>query len=266
MDNWLAHGSLKKRPSSDSSHSLSRDKDLDIEAQQSTSSSESEEEPEEQTAVVASDICDDNDKVNEHGTGTKVAKISISNAKQRKKGVVVRRYDSNYLKFGFTSSGDDNNPLPQCVICNEEFSNHSMKPSLLKRHFLNKHKSLENKPLDYFKRKESEIKSSNKVLKSFTTTNIKALEASYCVSLRIARTGKAHTIGETLILPAAKDIVTCMLGKKCAKQLETISLSDNTVSRRISDMASQVKEKVIDSIKKSKFFSFQFDVQTLLTL
>ncbi|MBN3279712.1 ZBED5 protein, partial [Polyodon spathula] len=36
------------------------------------------------------------------------------------------------------------------------------------------------------------------------TVNVRALEASYRASIRITKAGKPHTIGEELILPAAK--------------------------------------------------------------
>ncbi|MBN3288861.1 ZBED5 protein, partial [Polyodon spathula] len=68
----------------------------------------------------------------------------------------------------------------------------------------------------------------------------------------IAQTGNSHTIGESLLLPAAKDIVSLLLGSKAAKQLDVVPLSDNTVSRRIEEMAFQVKGKLIESIKHTK--------------
>lgn len=37
-------------------------------------------------------------------------------------------------------------------------------------------------------------------------------KASYCVALRIAKTGKPHNIDETLLLPAATDICSIMKG------------------------------------------------------
>jgi len=83
-----------------------------------------------------------------------------------------------------------------------------MKPSLLKRHLYNKHKHLKDKPIDFFKRQRSELKNIKTPVQSFTTTNKQALEASYLVSLKIAQTDKPHTSGETLILPAVKDLVT----------------------------------------------------------
>ena len=57
-----------------------------------------------------------------------------------------------------------------------------------------------------------EMQQSKNSLKSFTAVSSQALEASYLVSLQIAQTGKRHTIGKNLILPAAKDIVACQLG------------------------------------------------------
>jgi hypothetical protein len=39
---------------------------------------------------------------------------------------------------------------------------------------------------------------------SFSAVNMKAVRASYKVSLRIAKKGKLHTIGQPLLLSAAK--------------------------------------------------------------
>jgi hypothetical protein len=75
---------------------------------------------------------------------------------------------------------------------------------------------------------------------------MKAVGASYKVSLRIAKTGNPHTIGESLLLPAAKDMASSVMGEKVAQQLESIPLSNDTVSRRISDMASNIKEQLIE--------------------
>ena len=82
------------------------------------------------------------------------------------------------------------------------------------------------------------------------------------VSLRIAQTSKPHTIGESLILPAAKDIVTCLFGPNAAKKLDVVPLSDNTVSRRIQDLASEVKKILIQRIQKCNFFAIELDEST----
>jgi hypothetical protein len=62
--------------------------------------------------------------------------------------------------------------------------------------------------------------------------NSKAVEVSYRVAFLTAKEGKLHT-GEELILPAAKEIVNTMLGEKACGKMSAISLSNNTVQRRI---------------------------------
>ncbi|KAL4126110.1 hypothetical protein QTP88_010339 [Uroleucon formosanum] len=62
----------------------------------------------------------------------------------------------------------------------------------------------------------------------FNNIDRKYFRASYLVSLRFLKDGKPHTVGETLILPAAKDIVQIILGEKAAKELGKIPLSNNS--------------------------------------
>jgi hypothetical protein len=57
-------------------------------------------------------------------------------------------------------------------------------------------------------------------------------------------------------------MASSVLGEKVAKQLESIPLFNDTLSRRISDMASNVKEQFIDKVKGSKYYSIQLDETT----
>jgi hypothetical protein len=58
------------------------------------------------------------------------------------------------------------------------------------------------------KKKLSEIRASKNSIDHYRTEGTYSIvEASYLVSLRVAKTSKLHTIGETLILPAPKEIV-----------------------------------------------------------
>lgn len=196
---------------------------------------------------------------------TDIPTATSSQSSTSSKKVAKRKYDPSYLAFGFTFAGDINEPIPQCVICMEMLSKHSMKPSLLMRHFNTKHGNLKGKPLVYFKNKEIEVKGSKTTMSSFSSLNVRAVEASYKVSLRIAEEGKPHTIGETLILPAAKDIVCSLFGEKEAKKLDVVSLSNSTVSRRIEAMALDVKHFLISKIKNSTYFSIQIDESTDVT-
>jgi hypothetical protein len=54
------------------------------------------------------------------------------------------------------------------------------------------------------------------------------MKASYEVSMLIAKAGKPHTVAEELILPAAKAMVSAMVGEKAAKDLNLVALSNDT--------------------------------------
>uniref|UniRef100_A0A671RCV7 DUF4371 domain-containing protein n=1 Tax=Sinocyclocheilus anshuiensis TaxID=1608454 RepID=A0A671RCV7_9TELE len=139
----------------------------------------------------------------------------------------TRKYSDEYLSFGFTSVGPADNPTPVCVLCSETLSNEALKP--------------------YYQQRK-------KVIKSTCVTggeNEKAVTASYEVSRLIATSGKPHTIGEDLILPAAKQMVSIMLGNNVVYLLNSISLSNNTVKRRINDMAENVFQQLICRVRAS---------------
>uniref|UniRef100_A0A674C2Q6 DUF4371 domain-containing protein n=1 Tax=Salmo trutta TaxID=8032 RepID=A0A674C2Q6_SALTR len=94
------------------------------------------------------------------------------------------------------------------------------------------------------------------------TINKKGLEESYMVSYRVARTGKPHTIVEDLILPAAADMAGTMLGEKDPKNKQTMSSSNNTVSRCISDMAGDILKQLLLCIQDSELYVLQLDEPT----
>lgn len=165
--------------------------------------------------------------------------------------------------MGFYFTGEESEPKPLCVICNEVLANSSLKPSLLRRHLETKHPDYKGKPVEYFQRKlEGNKKCSvSSFLSVFNEDNKMALEASFRVSYRIARSGQAHTVAENLIGPCAKDITMCMLGEKAAKKIDLVPLSNNTVSRRINDLANNVESELIKRIKLN-YFTIQLDEST----
>ena len=86
-----------------------------------------------------------------------------------------------------------------------------MKPSKLKRHLETGHPKLLSKDPSFFKRMENGLKQSRlDTTGVYSQQSIACIEASYVVSLRIARQHN-HTIGEDLILPCAKDMVRTVL-------------------------------------------------------
>ncbi|GFW01039.1 SCAN domain-containing protein 3 [Trichonephila clavipes] len=128
-----------------------------------------------------------------------------------------RKYSQEYLNFGFTITEVNGEEKPLCVICSKILAADNMKPNKLKRHFETLH------------------------------VNEKALITSYKESYKIARCKKPHTIAEELILPAAIEIVETMFGGNFAKELQSIPLSNDTVSRRIDDIAEDVEQQLFAS-------------------
>ena len=166
------------------------------------------------------------------------------------------------MKCGFSCSGTDNEPRLQCMICGEVLSNNSMKPSHLQRHVTTKHAHLQDKPAEYFTRKCDLLNKCKLTIQSSCTPIAKAQEASYRASLRIAKACKPHTTGEKLCLPLAKEMTEIMCGEKAVKQLHLVPLSNDTVSRRIVEMAEDVKKTLIERIKSSSYYSIQLDETT----
>ena len=50
----------------------------------------------------------------------------------------------------------------------------------------------------------------------FWQTNNSAVHASFAIALHVAKTKKAHTIGETLLKPCILESVKLMLGEKAS--------------------------------------------------
>ena len=59
---------------------------------------------------------------------------------------------------------------------------------------------------------------------------------------KLLRRKGSHTVGENLILAAGIIIVGKMLGQSALQESEKVPLSDNTISRRIDDMAHDSEE------------------------
>ena len=84
----------------------------------------------------------------------------------------------------------------------------------------------------------------------FTVDNKLAIYSSYAASYQIAKQKKAHTIGEDLLMPVITEVVKIMIGEKECKKLDAVSLSNNTVKRRIVDMSNNVVQKIVHQSSK----------------
>ena len=82
------------------------------------------------------------------------------------------------------------------------------------------------------------------------------------MALQIAKQKKPHTTGEMLIKPCALSMVKLILGETSIQKIQQVSLSNDTIKRRISQMSANVKQQVINEIKASPMFSLQLDEST----
>ena len=72
---------------------------------------------------------------------------------------VKRKYNAEYIQYGFTWCDSKEAPKPQCVVCREQLANHAMVPSKLICHLKTKHASHANKDKEFFQRMVSQNKS-----------------------------------------------------------------------------------------------------------
>ena len=122
-------------------------------------------------------------------------------------------------------------------------------------HLEHKHKNTK-----FFKRKEACVKRQRLDASGVIRQQSQALiEASYAACPIIAKQIKPCTIGKTLVKPCALEMT--VLRQESEKTLKQISLSDNTVQRRISNLAGDIKQQVISDIRNAQFgvFSVQLD-------
>jgi tetrahydromethanopterin S-methyltransferase subunit F len=190
--------------------------------------------------------------------GATISTVDGSPAEKRR----VRKYQTDFLTFGFTYQLVKVEERPQCVVCVEVLANNSFNARNLCRHLTTKHESLANKPLQSFERKMLGIRKQSNLMRIAVTTSTKALLASFEVSYLIAKNKKPHAIGETLLLPAAMEMYKIMHGEEYGEALKTIPLSNNTAMRRIESMSKDIKEQLLTRIKRSPKFAVKIDEST----
>ena len=77
----------------------------------------------------------------------------------------------------------------------------------------------------------------------------------------ISQSGKPHTIGETLILPAVSKVLRTVLHKPPKQVITSIPLSNKTVKRRVDEMSDNIEEQLC-MIRKTTEFILQLDKST----
>ncbi|XP_053145433.1 zinc finger MYM-type protein 6-like [Hemicordylus capensis] len=182
---------------------------------------------------------------------------------KKARGMFIRKYNADYLQYGFICSpGSEKVPRPQCVICSTVLSNEAMKPAKLLCHLETKHKQFANKPKDFLIRKSKELSLQNQALVQSATVDHSLMKASYLVALHIAKSKNPYSIGETLLKPCLVGVCNELLGSSASKKMKDLPLSNDTMTRRINELSSDIEEQVTEKVKLSKVFSLQLDEST----
>lgn len=178
-----------------------------------------------------------------------------------------RKWSDEYVQYGFSCITErDGSQRPVCMICTAKLSNSSLAPAKLKEHFVKLHGDGEykNTTLAEFKLKRARFddKATLPTL-GFVPINKPIVTASYEVAYLIAKQGKPHTIGETLVKPAALKMANVILGTAAEAKLSQIPLSNDTISDRIEDMSKDILAQVVaELISSPAKFSLQLDETT----
>ncbi|CAH2012114.1 unnamed protein product [Acanthoscelides obtectus] len=110
------------------------------------------------------------------------------------------------------------------------------------------------KDLKYFQTLKDKFRKRPTLDRLFASTsqrNDDGLRASYNISLLIAKSGKTHTIGENLILPAVvEEVLKTVLHKPATDIIKRIPLSNNTVERRIDEMSSDIESFLCNYLQR----------------
>ena len=141
-------------------------------------------------------------------------------------------------------------------MCMKTLSNASIKPSLLQRHLQTNHPDKKDRDPNCFKRLGENAKKQrlDKTEKQYQQS-VGIVTASYEIALLVANNKNPHTIAKELIMPAAKVLVKHVNGNEAVSKFNSVSVSNNTIQRRIKEMSTDIKKKkqVITEVQGSKY-------------
>ena len=172
--------------------------------------------------------------------------IEVDVNKEKSGRKKTRKYDSSYLNFGFTVAEREGVEHPQCVICYKVLAAECMLPNTLKRNLTTNHNNLSGKPREFFARKLSVINKQLVLFSIFLHTPAKAQLASFKIAHKIVKCERPHTIAEELVLPAALDLVSTMIGEPVAQTLKAVLLSNNIICWRIDKILDDISDQLVE--------------------
>ena len=151
----------------------------------------------------------------------------------------------------------ENNGKPLCLVCQKTVSvpkeyNIKRHCDTLQTHKYEKYKGTESKSVLQDLKSKQEKKVST--MFNFVSSQSSSLAASYEVALLLAKEMKPFREGE-LVKACAIKMAEALGEKKVAEKFKTVSLSHQTVARRVADLSQLVSCKLKMHVGKRSYFS-----------
>lgn len=167
------------------------------------------------------------------------------------------QWETNYL---ITKNKDK----LQCLVCMQVIG--VAKVYNCKRHYTSKHQE---KYQNYsgeartalIKTLKTKINIQTSLFTKIPEPQKSALYASYAVSLELAKSNKPFSDG-SIVKKCAIEMAKAFGDSKMVKSFETVSLSHQTIQRRVVDMGNQVEEETRSSVEKCVSFPLCLDEST----
>ncbi|XP_014768515.1 protein FAM200B-like [Octopus bimaculoides] len=105
-----------------------------------------------------------------------------------------RKYNENYIQYGFILLEKKNNSVPFRMICLTTFSNEAMVPSKFQRQLIRNRLQQKDKPKEYFEMLKNDLKIQSKRMKKFHSIPEKAQIASYKIAQLLVKKEKNHIL------------------------------------------------------------------------
>ncbi|XP_063800779.1 general transcription factor II-I repeat domain-containing protein 2B-like isoform X3 [Pseudophryne corroboree] len=156
---------------------------------------------------------------------------------------------------------------PQCLVCFQILS--VCKEYNVKRHYVSQHEFQYSKytgdlRIAIIKELKSKLNSQAPVPEPALNTEKAAIKASFLICEEIVKRKKAFSDG-AFIKECAVKMARAFGNEEMAKSFESVSLSHQTVARRISVMDHYVIQKVHEAVKNCTYFSIAVDENTDIT-
>ncbi|UYV76589.1 EPM2AIP1, partial [Cordylochernes scorpioides] len=150
-----------------------------------------------------------------------------------------------------------------CLICNESIA--VLKEYNMKRHYETKHSQNYSKNTgivrtEIFEALKRGLKSQQSLFTKVKTEQEAATRASFRVALEIAKRGKPFTDGEMI-----KECIIAVVEEMCPEKvnlLKTVSMSANTVARKVENIAENISSQLFDKNGHVEWFSLALDEST----